>query len=261
MMKNKKKEIKIDSRNYRLIDENAPFAVRESFGLLRTNILYTHAEGEGAPVFGITSAEEGAGKSTITANLGVSFAQIKKKILIIDADMRCPRQSVFFEYDKEAVGLSEILVGMVKDKKEAIISTPGGYLDILPSGHIPPNPSELILSSRFAELINELKPDYDFIFIDFPPVGVVADALSVVSLLSGYIFVIRSNVSDYVRVSEIIENFEKVNANIAGIVLSDVNLKDGIFASKSKKNGYSRYGKYGKYSKYSNYSNYNKNNK
>ena len=182
-------------------------------------------------------------------------------MLIIDADMRCPRQSVFFDYDKEAVGLSEILVGMVKDKKEAIISTSGGYLDVIPSGHIPPNPSELILSTRFAELINDLKSDYDFIFIDFPPVGVVADALSVVSLLSGYIFVIRSNVSDYVRVSEIIENFEKVNANIAGIVLSDVNLKDGIFASKSKKNGYSKYGRYGKYSNYSHYSNYNKDNK
>ncbi len=257
-MKNKKKEIKTDSKNCMLLDENAPFAVKESFGLLRTNIIYTHTEGEGAPVFGITSAEEGAGKSTIIANLGLSFAQIEKKVLIIDADMRCPRQNAFFGYNKEAVGLSEILVGMVADKSETIFKTPNGYLDIIPSGHIPPNPSELILSTRFAELINELKSEYDFIFIDFPPVGVVADALSVVSLMSGYIFVIRANVSDYVRVSEIIENFENVKANISGIVLSDVNLKEGIFASKYKRSGYSKYGRYGKYSKYSNY-NKNKN--
>ncbi|MBQ7383769.1 MAG: hypothetical protein IJV72_03145, partial [Clostridia bacterium] len=80
----------MDKKRYVLLDENAPFAVRESFGLLRTNIIYTHTDGEGAPVFGITSAEEGAGKSTIIANLGLSFAQIQKKILIIDADMRCP---------------------------------------------------------------------------------------------------------------------------------------------------------------------------
>ncbi|MBQ7384517.1 MAG: CpsD/CapB family tyrosine-protein kinase, partial [Clostridia bacterium] len=164
----------------------------------------------------------------------------------------------FFGYPKESVGLSEILVGMVKDKNEAIFKTDNGYLDVIPSGHLPPNPSELILSSRFEELINELKSEYDFIFIDFPPVGVVADALSVVSIMSGYIFVIRANVSDYVRVSEIIDNFEKVNANIAGIVLSDVNLKDGIFASKYKKTGYSKYGRYSKYGKYSKYSNYNK---
>ncbi|MBO5415437.1 MAG: CpsD/CapB family tyrosine-protein kinase [Clostridia bacterium] len=252
-MKNKKKNLKIDKKRAILLDEDAPFAVRESFGLLRTNIIYTRTDGSGAPVFGITSAEEGAGKSTIIANLGLSFAQIEKKVLIIDADMRCPRQYDFFGYPKENVGLSEILVGMVKDKSDAIFKTSNKYLDVISSGHLPPNPSELILSSRFEELINELKTEYDFIFIDFPPVGVVADALSVVSIMSGYIFVIRANVSDYVRVTEIIENFEKVNANISGIVLSDVNLKDGIFASKYKRNGYGRYGKYGKYSKYSNY--------
>lgn len=250
--KKKKKNVRVTD-NHTLMSENAPFAVKESFGLLRTNLIYTPYKGEGAPVFGITSAGESSGKSTIIANLAYSFAHTGKKVVLIDADMRCPVQQNFFGYKKFSTGLSEILSGIVKSKNEVIINTEFQGLDVISSGHVPPNPSELILSPRFGDLISELKAEYDYVFIDFPPIGIVADAASVVSYVSGYIFVIRANVTDIVSVKEALETLENIGATIVGTVLNDVNYKDGMFGDKYRKSRYGKYGKYGKYSKYSKY--------
>ena len=232
--------------NYSLIDQDAPFAVREAFGLLRTNILYTPYEGEGAPVFGIVSVGESSGKSTIISNLAYSFAYTNKKVLLIDADMRCPVQHEIFGYKSDSKGLSEILSGIIKDSHEAIIKTKHDNLDVIPSGHIPPNPSELMLSPKLGEFIAQIKKEYDYIFVDFPPVSVVSDAVSAVNHVDGYIFVIRANISDKSGIKDSLDNIEMVGGNVIGIVLNDVNYKEGMFGGKYK----SKYGKYSKYSKY-----------
>jgi len=229
MKKNNKNNIK---DNHSLMCEETPFAVKESFNLLRTNILYTRSNSEGAPVFAVTSAGESSGKSTIISNLAYSFANISKKVILIDGDMRCPVQQEFFGYEKGVGGLSEFLSGIVKDWREVIFKTENSFMDVIPSGHIPPNPSELLLGSDFSSLISELKREYDYIFIDFPPIGVIADAASVSSCVDGYIFVIRSNVSNSGSVSEALSSLESVGANIVGIVLNDVNYKEGSFGGK-----------------------------
>ena len=107
-----KKEKRISSRVYtgKLLDDKAPFAISESFKRLRTNILYLAGENK-CPVFGITSAFQGAGKSILTANLGVAFSQLDKKVLIIDCDMRKPAQHRIFDLENKS-GLSEILSGV-----------------------------------------------------------------------------------------------------------------------------------------------------
>lgn len=232
--------------NHSLIREETPFAVREAFGLLRTNILYTSYSGEGAPVLGVASVGESSGKSTIISNLAYSFANTQKKVLLIDADMRCPVQQEFFGYKKSSKGLSEILSGIVTDAHETIHKTNSEYLDVIPSGHVPPNPSELVLSPKLGEFISQMKKEYDYIFVDFPPIGVVSDAVSAVNHIDGYIFVIRANVTDRAGIKDCLNNLEKVGGNVVGIVLNDVNYKDGMFGGKYK----SKYGKYSKYSKY-----------
>ncbi len=253
MLFDKKRRKKIESENnqiFRLSDKTS-FAVKEAFSLLRTNLIYTTTVTDGAPVFAITSSGEGAGKSTVVANLANEFAQIDKRVVLIDADMRYPVQYNFFGYPKEALGLSEILSGIVKDKSEAIFHTDSKNLDIIPSGHIPPNPAELFHNKRFADLIGELKREYDYIFVDFPPIGVVSDPVTVVNSIDAYLFVMRANVSNRVGVMSALEELQTVGANIAGLILNDVDYKDGMFGGDKYRFG--RYGKYNKYNKYNKY--------
>lgn len=241
MKKNKRKNI---VENHTLINDETPFAVRESFNLLRTNILYTRAKGNGAPVFGITSAGESSGKSTIIANLAYSFANTSKKVLLIDGDMRCPVQQEFFGYKKGTAGLSEVLSGIVKDWREVVIKTDNSFMDVLSSGRIPPNPSELLLGPDFNKIIDEIKGEYDYVFIDFPPIGVISDAVSVASYIDGYIFVIRANVSDTISVNDALNNLEGVGANVVGIVLNDVNYKAGGLGGRYSSAKCDKYAKY-----------------
>ena len=237
--KNKKKQL---NASYSLLDERTPFAVKEAYGMLRTNILYMPTDNDDARIIAITSAEEGSGKSTTIANLALSFARSQKKVVLIDADMRCPRQHKFFGHEKLSKGLSEYLAG-ISSKDEILIKNKYENLDIISSGHVPPSPAELVLSSRFTQLMNELKRDYDFIFIDFPPIGIVSDAAAVAKIVNGYLFVIRSKHSDMNYVKESIQKLESVDANILGIIFNDVNFKEMGYGKNYKNSNYrnSRY--------------------
>ncbi|MBR2354746.1 MAG: CpsD/CapB family tyrosine-protein kinase [Clostridia bacterium] len=210
--------------NTRLLDENTPFAVREAFNQLRTNLMYTVTEQDCAPIFAVTSADEGEGKSNTIANLALSFAQISKKVLLIDGDLRCPTQYRIFSLDRNHVGLSELITGIETDVIQKDVQ-PG--LDIILSGRIPPNPSELITSPQFVTRLAELRSQYDIIFIDFPPIGIVADAVAVCKNISGYIFTIRSGKDSSKKIESAVDAMEQVGAKIVGIVLNDYGLKGG----------------------------------
>jgi capsular exopolysaccharide synthesis family protein len=208
----------------KLLNENTPFAIKESFNKLRTNLMYMPNDGEGCPVYAITSATESVGKSTISSNLAVAYAQINKKVLLIDADMRLPIQYSIFGYEKEHAGLSELLSDIIKNYKDVLV-TPQPNLSILPSGCLPPNPSELITSTRFYELMDKWKKEYDIIFIDLPPSGVVSDPITISSLVSGYILVAMTNRSDAKHINAVAASLDQVGAKIIGIVLNGTNLK------------------------------------
>ena len=234
-----------------LLDETSPFAVRESFNLLRTNLMYTLTENDETPIYAITSEAESSGKSTVITNLALSFTQIGKKVLLVDGDMRCPVVHKFFDLDAKRAGLSELIPGIEKD---VILKDIRPGLDLITSGRIPPNPSELLASPRLKKLLEQWKTEYDVIFIDFPPIGVVTDALAICQEVTGYIFDIRAGRNTAQEVNTAIESMEQIGARIAGIVLNDYNLKgSGGYYTSSR---YSKYGKYGRYSKYSKYSKY-----
>ncbi len=226
-MKNKIK--KTGQEKARLVDETTPFAVKEAFNQLRTNIMYSRTDDRnGCPVYGITSAEMSVGKSTITANLAMSFAQLGKKALIIDADMRRPTQGKMFGLPKDRVGMSELL-SQIAETDEGVVCSPVPNLYLVASGSIPPNPSELMLGKRIGELIDKWRQEYDIIFIDLPPVGMVTDPLTISDHISGYLMVITINKSDTKHVNAAIEQLKKVNAKIVGTVINGTHAKGSYY--------------------------------
>ena len=232
---------KMNASSAKILSNTTPFAVRESFNQLRTNLMYTFSEESKCPIFGITSVGEEAGKSTVLANLAISFSQIGKKVLLIDGDMRCPTLHRFFQIDAEHSGLSEMISGMERD---GIISEIMPNLDLITSGHIPPNPSELLVSNKLKELIENWKQSYDIIFFDFPPIGLIADALSICKEITGYIFNIGSGHDNAKDINMAIESMEQVGARIVGLILNDYNIKGS--GSDYRRNRYSGYAKYSK---------------
>ena len=220
----------------RVLNDNSPFAVREAFNHIRTNLMYTRKDDQnGNPVYAITSAGESTGKSTVIANLAIAYTKINKKVLVIDADMRCPVQNLIFDIDNDRIGLSEVLSSIVDEPTDAISKTNFENLDVITSGAIPPNPSELLLSAQFSAIIDKFRHIYDVVFIDFPPIDIVTDAIATFESITGYIFVVRANQSDSKNVRSTVETMERLGAKILGIVLNDANIK-------SAKKGYgSRY--------------------
>lgn len=224
----------------KIICAETPFAVTEAFKTLRANLMFSSA-GEDCPVFGTTSAYSDTGKSIITANAAVSFAQLEKKVLVIDGDMRKPVQHRIFECENRH-GLSELLsAGKSQTAEEAFERSvihgvyPG--LDLVPCGKLPPNPSELLASENMQRFIEYAKSVYDVIFIDFPPICNVSDAGVAAELITGYMIAVRAGETDKREVASAIEQMEHMKAKIIGFVLNDVNIKtDGSYKGR-----YSRY--------------------
>ena len=216
------------------LTSDVPFAIREAFNQLRTNLMYTITDDiDGAPVFAITSSSENTGKSMVITNLAISFSQLEKKVLLIDADLRCPVIHDYFGFDDKQQGLSDYISGLSKD---VVIRDVRPNLDLITSGRIPPNPSELLSSPRFTACLNAWKKEYDIIFIDFPPVGIVTDPITVSAHLNGFIFVAMANRSNSTRVNNAINSIKAVDGNVTGIVVNATNSKD------TGKYGSGRYG-------------------
>ncbi len=225
-------------RNYRnrLASPEMPFAITEAFKEIRTNMLYT-ARGVESPVYAVTSAFAHAGKSVVIANIAVSFAGLGKRVLLVDADLRNPALHKIFSLDR-STGLSEIAAGLTENSEVAILKTSIPGVDFLPAGHIPPNPSELLAGAQFEAFIREMQKKYDAIFIDFPPAGVVVDALIPAALITGYAVVVRSGLSDRRAVADVLNSLQGVGANVLGFILNDVNLKEGTYGRVTNKYKY-----------------------
>jgi len=167
----------------------------------------------------VTSSGPSEGKSTITANLAIVNAQQEKKVLLIDADMRKPTVHYTFRLDNLR-GLSNVLVGE-HSLQEAVNTEVEDNLDILSSGPIPPNPSELLASKRLKELISEAKEVYDIIIFDTPPVLAVTDAQILADSVDGTLLVIRSGKTEKEAALKAKEALEPAKAKLLGTVLND----------------------------------------
>ncbi|MBO4447286.1 MAG: polysaccharide biosynthesis tyrosine autokinase, partial [Bacteroidales bacterium] len=190
-----KQDKKSKKSQYRLVVKHGQRnAVNEAFRVLRTNLEFMSRNGNGN-VIGFTSYNPGSGKTFVTLNVGASFALKGMKVLAIDGDFR--RASLSSFAGSPSTGFADYLSGIYESIDRVIVKNVNDSgLDILPVGTIPPNPSELLGNDSFTEAIEELKNKYDYIFIDCPPVDMVADTRLISSNLSRTIFVLRSGLQE-----------------------------------------------------------------
>lgn len=197
------------------ISDKSKFAIVESYKAARSNIMFS-LSADDDKLFAVTSYSKGEGKSTVSANLSISFSKMEKRVLLIDCDLRRPNVHNIFKIENTA-GLSNI-IGKMVDFEDVVHRNVLPNLDILPSGTIPPNPSELLCSSKFIDLIKRLNEEYDYIIFDTPPIGVVADALLLKDLLAGFVVVLRERSTTHGDVQNIIDSMKLADAKILGFI-------------------------------------------
>ena len=202
-----------------ILNKNTNFAIQEAYKSLRTNINFSIRK-QGCKKLCITSGASGEGKSITILNLAISIAQTGKKILLIDADMRRPAIARLL-IEMASPGLSEVLANEV-DADEAIHKEVYPNLDILFSGEIPPNPSELLGSERMQTLLENNEKKYDYILVDVPPAGVVTDACIVANLLDGVLLLAWQGRSLKTVVEKAVNNLRLTGANILGYVVNGI---------------------------------------
>ncbi|WP_426112988.1 chain length determinant protein tyrosine kinase EpsG [Massilia sp. PWRC2] len=198
-----------------------PFGAQaEALRLLRTELLQRwFGVASGRHALAITSAEAQDGRSFLAANLAVAFSQLGKRTLLIDADLRQPRQHTLFGLPN-GMGLSALLSG--RAGLSAIVPV-GGLpgLSLLTSGSAPPNPAELLARSSFARLLDELAHDYDVVLIDTPAALDCVDARSVAASAGAALVVARKDASDLAAVSQLATTMSAAGIAVLGAVLND----------------------------------------
>ncbi len=224
-----------------LVDQ-APFQVEEAYNSLRTNIQFLSADRKIKKLV-ITSSSPMEGKTTVTANLAISMAKAGLKVLIIGSDLRKPRLAKLLNVPMSP-GLTNILIKDT-DITKAITRNENYNMDIIPSGPVPPNPSELLGSTKMKVLLQKLEKEYDYIIMDTPPALLMTDAAVLGQHADGVILVVAHNKSTYDMVDGTVENLKNAGANIVGTVFTDVDMSN-MRKGYNYKYKYHRYYEYGK---------------
>ena len=192
------------------------FFVEEAYKSLRTNVQFC---GKDIKVIVITSVNENEGKSIVTLALAQSFAELGKKVLAIDSDMRKSVMAARNSDVKSPNGLSEFLTGL-KTLEECTYNVEGLPMDVMFCGPYPPNPVELLGGDSFKALLNECREKYDYIFFDTAPLGQVIDAAVIAEECDGAIIVWGSDKVRYRQAKDLIAQIKRSGCNILGIVLN-----------------------------------------
>ena len=228
--KNKGSEKKATSSE--ALSDKSKFAIVESYKSARSNIMFS-LSAEDQKVFAVTSYSKGEGKSTVSANLAISFSKMERRVLLIDCDLRRPNVHNIFKLENN-IGLSNV-IGKMAEFDDAVQRSVLPCLDILPSGTIPPNPSELVCSPRFEKLMARLQEEYDYIIFDTPPIGVVADALLLKDMIAGFVVVLRERSTTHGDIQNLLDSVKLADSKILGFV------KVGCTGSKKRSGRYYYY--------------------
>ena len=231
-------DIKIERKNY-------PFAMAEEFKNLRTSIIFS---GEDIKTVLFTSCFANEGKSTITLELARSFAELDKKVIFIDCDLR---KSILKRKIRDGIikkGLTHYLTGQCSLEDIIYRNNPGREKDVeffvIPAGPSTNSPTELLSSQKFSDLLAELRDEYDIIIIDTPPLGSVVDASIIGSKVDGSVLIVEAGGANYKVVKKVADKLVSSGSRLLGVALNKVD--------KSKKSySYYKYGKdYGYGDKY-----------
>lgn len=203
---------------------NPRLSIAEDYRTIRTSILLSHADNPPKTLL-VTSALPKEGKSATVSNLAVAFSQLGERVLVVDTDLRRPRLHQIFETERNE-GLSNYLAGSLA-LRDVIMKTSIENIHILPSGPIPPNPSELLNSKKMKLLMDETKEAFDFVFFDTPPVLAVIDSLIISSLVDATMFVIKAGKTLRRPFLNAIDELNKANAKILGVLFNELIVKQG----------------------------------
>lgn len=220
-----------------ILDENKDYGTQEAFNTLRTNILFS---GRDVKTILVTSCIAGEGKSTVAFETALGLAQMGKKVLLIDGDLRKSVYANRYTKEKGIVGLSQYLSGQM-ELDQVLYATQIQTLNLIFSGPFPPNPTELVGSAAFGELIRLEREQYDYILIDTPPLGLVVDAALMATVCDGAMLVIGMGMVSYHMVQGVSDQLRKSGCPILGAVLNQTNKRKG------KQSSYYYASYYGKY--------------
>lgn len=202
-------------------------SIAEMFRLLRTNLQFLGA-GQENKVILITSSTSGEGKSFITINLGASLALSNKKTVLVSLDLRKPKLSRYLEKeDTDLTGISNYLTGNANLEDIILPTGLDNYLFYLPSGPVPPNPAELIMSPQMAILFQYLRTHFDYIIIDTPPIGLVADALLLNTYIDSSLYVVRYGVTKKGQLGILEDIYQNGKLKKPGIVFNGIKVERG----------------------------------
>lgn len=196
--------------------------ISEAYRSLRTNLEFSSLD-RPLKTMVVTSAGPEEGKSTTLANLAVTLAQAEKKVILVDCDLRRPSQHEIFEVGN-SLGLTTMVVDEEAFRNPPLQETPVPNLKLLPSGPLPPNPSELLGSRRMEEIIATLREKADLVLFDAPPIIAVTDAAVLASKVDGVLLVIKAGTTKRDHAQRAKALLEKVNARLVGAVLNNVRM-------------------------------------
>lgn len=210
------------------------FRMQEAYKILRTNILFC---GKNLKTILLTSCVPNEGKTTVTINLAISMADLGKKVLLIDCDLRRPSLIKAVVDRVNIKGLSHYFSGQ-KEAYEIIYNTEYKNLDVVFSGTVPPNPSELLATEDFKQFISNARNKYDYIIIDTPPLGSVIDSAIIAENCDGAILVVESEKNSYKYVNTIKSQLSRSGCSILGVVLNKCSPKKDSYYYYNKKDYY-----------------------
>lgn len=215
-MKKEKVAKPIGNATERNFSGRLPFAVVEAYKTVRTNLQFAFTNSKKKQIV-ISSSMMGEGKSTTAINIAIAFSQLGCRVLIIDADMRKPSVHKKLKI-QNTDGLSSVLVNLCPLEKA--VEQINANLDVLTSGPLPPNPSELLGSENMTALLEEVGNKYDYVFIDTPPINLVSDALVLAPNTDGVVLVVRDRETTHEDIKKSLSGIEFTNAHLLGIILN-----------------------------------------
>jgi len=189
----------------------------ERMRALRTELLLLHDTGRGANMVAVLGSDPGEGRSQLCGELAISFAQLGRRTLLVDADMRKPQQHVLFGSTNQH-GLSQAIAHNEKPYFHPVAGLP--FMHLLTAGPIPPNPLELLSDGRFSNLLNEWRNSYEFIVLDTPPVSLCADGLAVATMAARALVLSRAQHTTYKSTRALMRRLASTQARILGAVIN-----------------------------------------
>ena len=216
-----------------VINVNPKSIFSEAIKTIRTNLAFSMIDKEMKTIL-LTSPQAGDGKSFITANLAVAYAQEDKKVLVVDCDLRKGRQHEIFEVmNVTSGGYSNLILNYKDDIKinKYIVSTSNKNIDLLPTGPTPPNPVELLASENNKKLIAKLREKYDIILLDCPPVLGLSDTMIMTKYSDANLIVVSSRKTKVENLDKAKKVFAQANAKITGVIINRASVKDNTYYS------------------------------